>query len=541
MPFKIPEAVRTRAEMTQKIDTIVRPKGSVGRIRTQRQSTTCITARPKRNSRKKIDYSWNDRGQTPKSQCRGHAVRAEREKPRYIHSSSNTPSLDLIPNNPNRLLPISTARPPQSSDDILPHTGCVLIHTVCTLPYIRCIPLRTQCGSFAAVPLVCGIFSLDTLCRFWLFDFVLVHILLAFLHECTCRRASSTVGYDSVLLEFVGSDFRGRHPLHSPQGSLGYPFNQPLILHGRWREVFGFCQALACFLAQHLDISISFLYLLWNSQFSLFSYGFGDGLDDIFESLLKLSLTASSNGLQSVFNLFRFGTKYSAARGGAAAAFLDIFDGVGVEIIVVREFLSCHDTPIPGEKRHAWFAGYSPFNHFAIGFAGMIDEASYRSSGSVQNHVLVEVHEIVALYMISVYGKIANITHLSILVSFVHSIITLILRYYLACILHDNLVGFECTIASHSVSTIDSLDNLDANVILAPCFSSFSQSSEGTVRAVLIANITITVITLVKHKTIKTILVTAALRRTYTCRCLERFRFLPNRGGITNKDIWSYG
>lgn len=139
--------------------------------------------------------------------------------------------------------------------------------------------------------------------------------------------------------------------------------------------------------------------------------------------------------------------------------------------------------------------------------------------------------------MISVYGKIANITHLSILVSFVHSIITLILRYYLACILHDNLVRFECTIASHSVSTIDSLDNLDANVILAPCFSSFSQSSEGTVRAVLIANITITVITLVKHKTIKTILVTAALRRTYTCRCLERFRFLPNRGGITNKDI----
>lgn len=80
MPFKIPEAVRTRAEMTQETDTIVIPKGSVGRIRTQRQFTTRTTARPKRNSRKKIDYSWNDRGQTPKSQCRGHAVLAEREK-----------------------------------------------------------------------------------------------------------------------------------------------------------------------------------------------------------------------------------------------------------------------------------------------------------------------------------------------------------------------------------------------------------------------------------------------------------------------------
>ena len=169
----------------------------------------------------------------------------------------------------------------------------------------------------------------------------------------------------------------------------------------------------------------------------------------------------------------------------------------------------------------------------------MVDETGDGSSSGVQYHLLVEVHQIVALSLISLSSlQTIVITNLCILVSLVHPKITLILCYDLTSVLNNDLIGLKCTVASHSVSAVDRLNDFDADVILASILCTLLQSSECTIGTVTGADSAITVIALIEHETIEAFFVAAIFGRAYTCRCLKRLRFLPDRGGFSNKDIW---
>lgn len=53
------------------------------------------------------------------------------------------------------------------------------------------------------------------------------------------------------------------------------------------------------------------------------------------------------------------------------------------------------------------FAADDPFYHLAVWFAGVVDEAGDGAAGGVDDHVLVEEHEVVALLpLVSVFSKV---------------------------------------------------------------------------------------------------------------------------------------
>jgi hypothetical protein len=52
---------------------------------------------------------------------------------------------------------------------------------------------------------------------------------------------------------------------------------------------------------------------------------------------------------------------------------------------------------VTSEKGHAGLASNNPFDHSAIGLAGMIDKAGNAAFGSIDDHILIERHQVVAL------------------------------------------------------------------------------------------------------------------------------------------------
>lgn len=100
-------------------------------------------------------------------------------------------------------------------------------------------------------------------------------------------------------------------------------------------------------------------------------------------------------------------------------------------------------------------------------------------------------------------------SYLVILVNLPHTAFTLVCSDNLSRVLHNNLVRLEATVASHAITTIRSLDDLNTNSVLAALVSTSCKIRKGTVLAMSSASIAIGVITLIKHNA-----VLAALRAT---------------------------
>ena len=103
-----------------------------------------------------------------------------------------------------------------------------------------------------------------------------------------------------------------------------------------------------------------------------------------------------------------------------------------------------------------------------------------------------------------------GIRYLIILVPVLHPIITLILRDNLTRILHNNLMWFEGPIAANAVTSICSLDDLDANIVFAPFLVAFLELLKAAVAATLGANIAISIVALVEHVAVQAAAIAAA-------------------------------
>jgi len=150
----------------------------------------------------------------------------------------------------------------------------------------------------------------------------------------------------------------------------------------------------------------------------------------------------------------------------------------------------------------------------------MVDKASNRATSRVDDHVLVEEHEIEALRRWSASSAQRNHlelrTYLIILVDIVHPRIGLFLCDDLASVLDDDLIWFESAVASHPVPSVDCFDDLDPDIVFAAFLDSLSQGLEAAVATLLFSQSAITIITLVEHESVHAIAVTSTFGPAYT-------------------------
>ncbi len=145
----------------------------------------------------------------------------------------------------------------------------------------------------------------------------------------------------------------------------------------------------------------------------------------------------------------------------------------------------------------------------------MVDETRDGPACSIDDHVLIEIHEIVALLRVSLtlHQAPKRGTNIVLLVDGVHPLIALLLRDNLPGIFGDDLVRLEGAVASDAIPAVGSLDDFDPDIILAAGFPSASQFGEASICAVLFTDAAIGVVAFVKHESVLTIVVTSRLWR----------------------------
>lgn len=127
-------------------------------------------------------------------------------------------------------------------------------------------------------------------------------------------------------------------------------------------------------------------------------------------------------------------------------------------------------------------------------------------------------------------------THIIILVHSAHPPLTLGLCDNFSSILNNDLIWLECAIAADTVATIGSLDDLNADVILASSFGSFLELREAAI-STLRTQPAIAIVALVKHVAVLTVLVTAGFFLAHAAGQLELLVRSPLIGSVTNKNI----
>ena len=104
------------------------------------------------------------------------------------------------------------------------------------------------------------------------------------------------------------------------------------------------------------------------------------GLDAALDVLLLILL-----GLE---RLLGTGSQHTSAVVAATEALLNVLSGEGVKIVVVGQFIPGHDGVIASKESHARLAGHDPFNHAAVGGAGVVDESGHAASCCINDHGL---------------------------------------------------------------------------------------------------------------------------------------------------------
>jgi hypothetical protein len=220
---------------------------------------------------------------------------------------------------------------------------------------------------------------------------------------------------------------------------------------------------------------------------------------------------------------------------------LDVLSREGIKIVVVGQLIASHNRAISSKQSHAWLATHYPLHHFAVGFAGVINEARDAALGGINNHILVKRHEVIALEVIvSPDCKLAlDKTHIIVLVVLIHPAIALIFGDNFTGVLNNDLMSGERAIAANTVATIFCLNYFNSNSVFATTSTTFLQIREGTIRAAIATRSTVGIITLVKHDSVLAVLVTPAFRGAYTFRMetVKEREFLPHRSSITYETI----
>ena len=118
-----------------------------------------------------------------------------------------------------------------------------------------------------------------------------------------------------------------------------------------------------------------------------------------------------------------------------------------------------------------------------------------------------------------------------------HTILAFLLSQDLTSIFDNDLIWCKASIASDTISSVDSFENLNANIVLVAVLDSLSQPSKSTISALLSSEQAIVVVALVVHHFIDAILVTTNVFPAETCRVFLELVNSPELGCIPNEHI----
>jgi hypothetical protein len=143
----------------------------------------------------------------------------------------------------------------------------------------------------------------------------------------------------------------------------------------------------------------------------------------------------------------------------------------------------------------------------------VVDESRNATFGCIDDHVLIERHQVVALA-----GESARIvnrtrfkTYIIVLVIFVHAAITLIFSDDFTSVLDNDLVRIKASIASNTVTSINSLNDFNTDSVFSTTFSSLLKISKSAVLAMCATCSAISIITLVEHDSVLAIHIASIL------------------------------
>jgi hypothetical protein len=88
-----------------------------------------------------------------------------------------------------------------------------------------------------------------------------------------------------------------------------------------------------------------------------------------------------------------------------------------LEVVVICELLASHYSSRTSEQSHARLPTDSPFDHLAVGLARVVHKTGNSATGGIDDHLVVEAHEIITLAKVSKLnfrgeGKFATLSFL---------------------------------------------------------------------------------------------------------------------------------
>jgi hypothetical protein len=167
----------------------------------------------------------------------------------------------------------------------------------------------------------------------------------------------------------------------------------------------------------------------------------------------------------------------------------------------------------------------------------VIDEARNGSSSGVDDHLIVEAHEVVTLPSISQRNKdMHRATHFVFLIDLLHASLTFGLRDDLSSVFHDDLMRPE---SSHSPYTVASILGIQYfhTVVIAVAFGTSPQLCERPIAALLSGKSTVRGVTFIRHDTIVTGVSTTIFCIAVALRGILLVA-LPQGGRIANEPVF---
>jgi hypothetical protein len=95
-------------------------------------------------------------------------------------------------------------------------------------------------------------------------------------------------------------------------------------------------------------------------------------------------------------------------------------------------------------------------------------------------------------------------------------VLTLLLGYNFARILHNDLIRFKRSVAANTVTSIFCLDHLHPDIVLASLLDSLFEQLEVSVPTLRFCKTAVAAVAFVIHVSVHTILIAAILRRAQT-------------------------
>jgi len=126
-----------------------------------------------------------------------------------------------------------------------------------------------------------------------------------------------------------------------------------------------------------------------------------------------------------------------------------------------------------------------------------------------------------------------------VLVNSPHPVIALILGYNFSSVFDNDLIWLKSTVRTNPIATISCLDDFDSNIILSTSLAALTEVFETAISATFRSDVTIGVITLIKHESIETVLVAARGRFANTGGVLKTLRLLPKLCCISDKHVYN--